>query len=181
MIRLSAVIFPLICFCMSSVGYTQSKKELMIQLNDLISKREQEKAVADSLIASKEIRITTLENQIKSLKDTIDIKNKKIEQKQIELDSYMTATSRMGGRSRLKEPDLSQFRNVPSATIYLKLLVDENGTVVEAINDGKRSTTSDKIIVQQVIDLVKKELRYSREPGASLLQSNYAVKIGSKE
>jgi hypothetical protein len=163
-----------------SSGLAQSKKELKLQLEEMSKKNAYEKALSDSVILSKDSHISDLQKQVNSLKDSIKDKNKKLEQKIQELESYMNATSRMGGRIRMKEPDLSKFRSVTPATIVLKLLVDENGMVVEAVNDIKRSTTTDKGILEEVIELVKKDLRYSRESGASLLQSNYTVKIGPK-
>jgi hypothetical protein len=161
-----------------SESFAQSKKELKAQLDELTFKSSREKERSDSLIKLKDKQILELQNQLKSLSDTLMIKNKKIEQKQQELDSYMNATSRMGGRVRMKEPDLSKFDSPTPVTISLKLLVDENGSVIEAINDSKRTSTTDKLLVDQVINAVKKDLRYSREKGASLLQSNYTVKIG---
>jgi hypothetical protein len=163
-----------------SFGLAQSKKELKLQLEEMSKKNANEKAISDSIILSKDRHISNLQKQVNSLKDSIQDKNKKLEQKIQELESYMNATSRMGGRIRMKEPDLSKFRFASPATIVLKLLVDENGMVVEAVNDSKRSTTTDKAILEEVIELVKKDLRYSRESGASLLQSNYTVKIEPK-
>jgi hypothetical protein len=52
--------------------------------------------------------------------------------------------------------------------------------VVEAITDTKKTTTTDKVLLDQVIAAVKKDLRYSKEKGASLLQANFTVKIGPK-
>ena len=164
-----------------SHGFAQSKKELKAQLDELTAKSLKEKSAFDSTLNMRDKQILTLQGQVKSLSDTLAAKNKKIEQKQQELDSYMSATSRMGGRVRMKEPDLSKIMSTTPVTISLKLLVDENGSVVEAINDTKRTTTTDKVLIEQVITAVKKDLRYSKEKGASLLQANFTVKLGPKE
>lgn len=178
--RLFTLCIAAVIMIFFSEGFAQSKKELKAQLDELTQKNILEKKVYDSLLNVKDKQIAELHKQVKSQADTITAKNRKIEQKQQELDSYMSATSRMGGRVRMKEPDLSKIQSNIPATISLKLLVDENGNVVEAINDSKRTTTTDKMIIEKVIESVKKDLRYSREPGASLLQANFTVKIGPK-
>jgi|GEM_PF-2062661 len=175
------LLFFSLLFCISIFGseaFAQSKKELKAQLEELTLKSTREKELKDSIIGLRDNQIRDLQSQVKTLSDTISAKNKKIEQKQQELDSYMSATSRMGGRVRMKEPDLSKVQSAVPVTISLKLLVDENGTVVEAINDAKRTTTTDKVLIDQVIAAVKKDLHYSKEKGASLLQANFTVKIG---
>ena len=163
-----------------SAGFAQSKKDLKIQMVELTKKNTSERIATDSIMNLKDRRITELQKQVNSLTDTLTVTSKKLAQKTQELESYMNATSRMGGRVRMKAPDLSKFGSVSPATISLRLLVDENGTVVEAINDSKRTTTNDKALLEEVVDIVKKELRYSREPGASLLQSNFTLKVGPK-
>ena len=178
--RLFTLCIAAVIMIFFSEGFAQSKKELKAQLDELTQKNIQEKKASDSLLNVKDKQIAELQKQVKSQADSITAKNRKIEQKQQELESYMSATSRMGGRVRMKEPDLSKIQSTIPATISLKLLVDENGNVVEAINDSKRTTTTDKMIIEKVIELVKKDLRYSREPGASLLQANFTVKIGPK-
>ena len=181
MTRLFTFIFATTLSIILSQAVAQSKKELKAQLDELTTKNTKEKAAFDSTLNLRDKQILTLQGQVKSLSDTLAVKNKKIEQKQQELDSYMSATSRMGGRVRMKEPDLSKVMSTTPVTISLKLLVDENGSVVEAINDSKRTTTTDKVLIEQVISAVKKDLRYSKEKGASLLQANFTVKLGPKE
>lgn len=180
MTRLFTYLFATTLSIALSQSFAQSKKEIKAQLDELTAKSAREKAASDSVIKIRDKQIVDLQNQVRSLSDTVTAKNKKIEQKQQELDSYMSATSRMGGRVRMKEPDLSKIQSTTPATISLKLLVDENGAVVEAINDSKRTTTTDKVLIEDVIAAVKKDLRYSKEKGASLLQANFTVKLGPK-
>lgn len=170
-----------IAITLFSTVFAQSKKEMKAQLDELTLKCAKEKVASDSILQKRDAQIAALQKELAVLKDTVASKNKKIEQKQQELDSYMSATSRMGGRLRMKDPDLSKIQSTVPVTISLKLLVDENGTVVEAINDTKRTTTTDKVLIEQVIAAVKKDLHYSKEKGASLLQANFTVKLGPKE
>lgn len=180
MFRLLMFALPTILITLFSSVYAQSKKELKAQLDESIQKNAREKASCDSILSIRDKQIVELQSQVKSLSDSLSVRTKKLEQKQNELENFQNSTSRMGGRVRMKEPDLSKIQSAEHVTICLKLLVDENGTVVEAINDAKRTTTKDLALIDQVIKLVKKDLRYSKDPGASLLQSNFTIKIGPK-
>jgi chromosome segregation ATPase len=158
----------------------QSKKELKAQLTELNQKYTKDKTACDSTEKVLEKELNEYKKQVATLSDSLASKTKQLEQKKAELENFQNSTSRMGGRVRMKEPDLSKIQSAEHVTICLKLLVDENGTVVEAINDVKRTTSKDAALIDQVIKLVKKDLRYSRDPGASLLQSNFTIKIGPK-
>jgi hypothetical protein len=165
---------------LSFTGLTQSKKELNLKVQQLEKELSKSRNQADSLDKIQNKQISELNKQVKTLSDTLSSKTKVIESKQAELDNIINSTSRMGGRVRLKDPDLSKVVSYTPITISLKLLVDENGMVIEAINDTKKTTTTDKELLEQVIAAVKKDLRYSKEKGASLLQANFTVKLGPK-
>jgi cell division septum initiation protein DivIVA len=165
---------------LSYTGYAQSKKDLKLQVQQLEQELSKSKNQADSLNKIQNKQISDLNKQVKTLSDTLSVRTKALESKQAELDNIINGTSRMGGRVRLKDPDLSKVVSYTPVTISLKLLVDENGMVVEAINDSKKTTTTDKALLDQVINAVKKDLRYSKEKGASLLQANFTVKLGPK-
>ena len=161
-------------------GLTQSKKELKLRVQQLEQDLSKSKNQADSIDKVQNKTIFDLNQKLKEISDTLSSRTKALNSKQTELDNIINSTSRMGGRLRLKDPDLSKVVSYTPITISLKLLVDENGLVVEAINDTKKTTTTDKVLIEQVIEAVKKDLRYSKEKGSSLLQANFTVKIGPK-
>jgi cell division septum initiation protein DivIVA len=165
---------------LSFTAFTQSKKDLQLQVQQLQQELSKSKNQADSLDKIQNKQISDLNKQVKTISDTLTARTNALASKQAELDNIINGTSRMGGRVRLKDPDLSEIVSYTPITISLRLLVDENGMVVEAITDTKKTTTTDKVLLDQVIAAVKKDLRYSKEKGASLLQANFTVKIGPK-
>ena len=174
-------------FLIHFISFGQSKKELKAQLDDLTQKTLEEKIITDSILSLHTSLILELKKEISDLQqltsalsDTLTSKITTLVEKQNEFEKFQNATLKMGNRICMREPDLSQLESAEPVAIYLKVLIDENGIVADVVNDDQRTTTKDTTLLEQVISLVRKDLIYSREPGASLLQSSYLVRIGPK-
>ncbi len=53
--------------------------------------------------------------------------------------------------------------------------INADGYVVYVENIKSLTTTTDEIIIRKVMDLVKKQVRYSKSPGASVQTMRYTV------
>ena len=82
-------------------------------------------------------------------------------------------------RIRLKDPTVPFYPSLKSNIVYIHLLVeiDENGKVVSARNLPSKTTTTDQIIINDVIIRVKKTAKYDKNPGAPLAEAYITVRI----
>ncbi|MBL4863103.1 MAG: hypothetical protein JKY09_08830 [Crocinitomicaceae bacterium] len=81
------------------------------------------------------------------------------------------------GRIRLNNVNIDGLQSNIDATIALKLTIDAQGNVVVAHNIKGQTTTADQKLINRVINEVKKQVKYSKEPGAPLVKKYYTVKI----
>ena len=82
-------------------------------------------------------------------------------------------------RIRLKDPTVPFYPSLKSNKeyIHLKVEIDENGKVVSARNLPSKTTTTDQIIINDVIIRVKKTAKYDKNPGAPLAEAYITVRI----
>ncbi len=71
-------------------------------------------------------------------------------------------------RVRLNEPNIENLNSDVDAKISLKLTIDAGGNVVHAQNIASNTTTTNQILINKVIDAVRKQVKYNKEPGAPL-------------
>ena len=83
------------------------------------------------------------------------------------------------GRIRLNDPSVDHINTDVDVTIYLKLTINEDGLIVAAQSTSK-TTTTDQRIINQVIAAVKKQVKYSKAPGAGLVTQYLTVKINAR-
>lgn len=81
-------------------------------------------------------------------------------------------------RIRLTEPNTNHIITPTNQIIYLKLTIDENGTVMSGTSTSKTTTTDQKII-SQVINEVKK-VKYNKAPGAGIQTVYLTVRLSSR-
>lgn len=67
--------------------------------------------------------------------------------------------------------------NDENCVIALKLVVDSRGVVVFAEAIREHTTTTNQLLINEVIDLVKKEVRYKEKPGALNETAFYTVTV----
>jgi hypothetical protein len=84
-----------------------------------------------------------------------------------------------GGRVRLNDPTLEHIESDRDITFYLKLTIDEEGSVVSALSTSK-ATTTDQRIINQVLSAVKSQLKYNKSPGADLSIQYLTIKINAR-
>lgn len=87
-------------------------------------------------------------------------------------------TGASGERVRLT--NLKSNPKTPNSSICkiaLKLTVDERGVVVSASLVRAQTTTTNQILIDEVIDLVKKEVKYKKKPGARNEVAYYTVTV----
>ena len=94
-----------------------------------------------------------------------------------------TGTSGNGGsgggavRIRQNAPIINGLRSNESVTIHLKLTLDAGGNVIAASNIKAKTTTTNQILINRVINEVKKQVKYNKEPGAPLAKVFMPVHI----
>lgn len=92
-------------------------------------------------------------------------------------DGYGTGGS---GGERIRMSNLTSNPKTPNdqhCTIALKLTVDSRGTVVAASVIRANTTTTSQQLIDEVIKLVKKEVRYKEKPGARNETAYYTINI----
>lgn len=72
------------------------------------------------------------------------------------------------GRIRLNDPIITDLHSNVDAVIHLKLTIDAEGNVIAAYNIKAKTTTTNQILINKVINEVKKQVKYNKEPGAPL-------------
>jgi len=83
-----------------------------------------------------------------------------------------------GVRTRLNDPEVDHIETNVNIVVYLKLTVNENGTVISAVSTSK-TTTTDQRIISQVIAAVKNTVKYSKDPGAGMVTQFLTVRINA--
>lgn len=63
---------------------------------------------------------------------------------------------------------------------YFNVSIDSDGVVVYVENIPSRTTTSDEIIIRKVMDLVKKQVRYSKAPNTAVKTLVYNVNFRAR-
>ena len=72
---------------------------------------------------------------------------------------------------------INDLRSNVDVTIHLKLTIDANGNVIAAYNIKAKTTTTNQILINKVINEVKKQVKYNKEPGAPLAKVFMPVNI----
>ena len=80
-------------------------------------------------------------------------------------------------RLRINNVQLPQYDSDYDVTIHLQLTVNANGEVVAAKSIKSKTTCTDQLIINQVINEVMKQVKYKKEIGAGLVNILYTVKI----
>ena len=83
-------------------------------------------------------------------------------------------------RLRISHVSLPLYDIDFDSNILLQLTVNANGEVVAAISIKSKTTCSDQRIINQVINEVKRQVKYKKESGAGLVNTFYTVKIRAK-
>jgi hypothetical protein len=81
------------------------------------------------------------------------------------------------GRVRQNDPIIDDLRSNVDVTIHLKLTIDAEGNVIAASNIKASTTTTNQILINRVINEVKKQVKYNKDPGAPLAKVFMPVHI----
>lgn len=81
------------------------------------------------------------------------------------------------GRVRLNDPHIPDLKSNVDAIIYLRLTIDAKGDVVKVENVVAKTTTTDRILINEVMREVGKQVKYNKNPGASLATVYMPVNI----
>ena len=81
------------------------------------------------------------------------------------------------GRIRKNDPVINGLGSNVDVTIHLKLTIDAEGNVIAASNIKAKTTTTNQILINRVINEVKKQVKYNKEPGAPLAKVFMPVHI----
>ena len=84
------------------------------------------------------------------------------------------------GRVRLNHVNVDDLHYNSDETIYLKLIIDAEGNVVQVVNLVSQTTTTDQILINKIKVAVKKQVKYNKEKGAPLAAVYYTVKIDAQ-
>lgn len=80
-------------------------------------------------------------------------------------------------RTRLSDVNVSGVKSSTDETITLQIAIDGAGNVTKASVIKSKTTTKDDALINEVISAVKKQVKYSRNTGASLKYEIYTVKV----
>ncbi len=84
------------------------------------------------------------------------------------------------GRVRLNDVNINDLNYNTDEKIHLKLLIDAEGNVVQIHNIKDKTTTTDGILINKVIQAVKKQVKYNKDPGAALAYVYYTIAINAQ-
>ncbi len=86
-----------------------------------------------------------------------------------------------GGEVRrylVAQPNTSNIKSDENCTIVLSVLVDAEGEIIgQPIFAKGASTTNNTVLINQVINLVKKEARFNKAPGAKNIKQAITLKL----
>lgn len=83
-------------------------------------------------------------------------------------------------RVRLNDPIVDHLESSEYATISLIITIDAQGNIVNATCNKAKTTTTNQILINRVINEVKKQVKYNKDPGASLAKVTLTVQITPK-
>lgn len=81
------------------------------------------------------------------------------------------------GRTRLGDVDVDGISIETNATITYKLTVDSEGHVVGFSHISAKTTTTDQILINKIGYEIKKQVKYSKSPGSSLVYIEYKINV----
>lgn len=81
------------------------------------------------------------------------------------------------GRIRKTDPVFTGLESNVDVIVSLKMTIDDQGNVIEAISIKAKTNTTDQRLINKVIESVKKQVKYNPEPGAQLAKVYMSVKI----
>lgn len=83
-------------------------------------------------------------------------------------------------RVRLNDPVFDHLQSNEYATIALVLTIDAQGNIISAICNKATTSTTNQILINRVINEVKKQVKYNKDPGAPLTKVPLSVRIEPK-
>lgn len=83
-------------------------------------------------------------------------------------------------RVRLNDPIVDHLESSEYATISLVLTIDAEGNIVNATCNKAKTTTTNQILINRVINEVKRQVKYNKDKGASLAKVSLTVQITPK-
>lgn len=83
-------------------------------------------------------------------------------------------------RVRLNDPIVDHLESSEYATITLVLTIDAEGNIVNATCNKAKTTTTNQILINRVINEVKRQVKYNKDKGASLAKVSLMVQITPK-
>jgi len=81
------------------------------------------------------------------------------------------------GRIRINDPVMEDLRSNVNVTIHLILTIDSEGNIISGSSIKGKTTTTNQILINKVINEVKKQVKYNKQPGAPLAKVYMSVKI----
>lgn len=88
-----------------------------------------------------------------------------------------TGVGKRKERVRFTNINIESLEIKEEATIYLKLTIDEMGRVIYVQNIRSKTTTTDQVLINKIMDAVKKQVRYSKDPGSPIVKQFYTIKV----
>jgi hypothetical protein len=81
------------------------------------------------------------------------------------------------GRVKLTSLNIDDLQSNQSCKIALKLSINAEGNVVTASNIAGQTTTTDQRLINQVIELVKRQIKYNKKEGAIIEKISLIVSV----
>lgn len=80
-----------------------------------------------------------------------------------------------GSRTLLSQVHANDIHYNHDVIFVFNVSINADGVVIYVENIKSKTTTSDEVIIRKVIELVKKQVRYSKSPGAPIQTLQYQV------
>lgn len=71
-------------------------------------------------------------------------------------------------RLLIKKPSTYNLQSNEDCQVVLRVKIDENGNVIDAVCDRNRTTTMNQKIINQVLEIVKVQTKYNEKKGMSV-------------
>jgi hypothetical protein len=106
-------------------------------------------------------------------------------QKETNVEEGDFSTGRGSGaahvREMIRKPNTDVISTNETCIIVLKVIVDPEGNVVGTPTvERARTTTDNTELIRKVIEIVKKEMRYTKSPGKAMASMTIRVKLTAK-
>lgn len=139
-----------------------------------------EKEMMQGMRKSQDARIDSLTRELNTCRSDLNMSTRKIatlEKGTVANPGRSGTSGSTSKRKRLNEVHLINVNVTETATIKLRLTIDADGNVTGVQNVKNGTTTNNESLIYQVADAVRKQVKYSKSPGAAPEKVDYTIVV----